>query len=247
MARTQRHATSARPTTFLTNRTTTTSTFSVTNTHLTRQFPHHHFHNRISPLLLRQHHRLHHIDHLQLLCCCRRLLSERLVRTVIRRNLHLRLLAVISYDPFHPTFSTACCRTNPLTCSDNLFSRPFYFCQPFFDHFGFTCSQVHSSSAAFCVPLCPTFLYPPLWPILALAPMATPPTQNTTCHSALRAGSNLRFALNLTFTLSTAPLTFFLWSTNTFATTHSTRNPCQTRRIFRTREHTTSSTECAAT
>ena len=61
-----------------------------------------------------------------------------------------------------------------------------------------------------------------------------------------QAGSNLRYALNLTFTLSTAPLTFFSWSTNTFAATHSTQTPCQTKRIFRTREHTTSFTECAA-
>ena len=128
MARTQRHATSTRPATFLhttTNRTTTTSTFPLTNTHLTSSFPTTTFTTGFLPFFARQHHRLHHIDHLQLLCCCRRLLSERLVRTVIRRNLHTRLLAVISYDPFHPAFSPACRRTNPLTCSDKLFSCPF--------------------------------------------------------------------------------------------------------------------------
>ena len=76
------------------------------------------------PLPPKQRHRLHHIDHFPLLCCCRRPLSENLVRTVIRRNLHLRPLAVISYDPFHPAFSTACRRTNPLTCTDNLFFTP---------------------------------------------------------------------------------------------------------------------------
>ena len=48
--------------------------------------------------------RLHHIDHLQLMCCRCRLLSERLVRTVIRRNLQTRLLAVISCDWFRPRF-----------------------------------------------------------------------------------------------------------------------------------------------
>ena len=69
-----------------------------------QQLHHHHPHNRISPLLPRQHHRLHHIDHLQLMCCRGRLLSERLVRTVIRRNLQTRLLAVISCDSFHPRF-----------------------------------------------------------------------------------------------------------------------------------------------
>ena len=110
-----------------------------------QHFPHHHIHNRIFPLLPRQHHRLHHIDHLQLLCCCRRLLSERLVRTVIRRNLHTRLLAVISYDLFHPAFSPACRRTNPLTCSDKLFSGPSAFAT-LFGTFGFSFPQAHSST-----------------------------------------------------------------------------------------------------
>ena len=148
MARTQRHATSTRPATLLhatTNRTTTTSTFPLTNTHLTSSFPTTTF-TTGSPLLPRQHHRLHHIDHLQLLCCCRRLLSERLVRTVIRRNLHTRLLAVISYDPFHPAFSPACRRTNPLTCSDKLFSGPSAFAT-LFGTFGFSFPQAHSSIA----------------------------------------------------------------------------------------------------
>ena len=81
-----------------------------------QQSPQHHIRNRIFPLPPIQHHRLHHIEHLPLLSRRRRPLN--LVRTAIWRNLHLRPLAVISFDPFHPAFSTACRRTNSLTCTD---------------------------------------------------------------------------------------------------------------------------------
>ena len=129
------------------------------------------------------------------------------MKTVNRRNLHLPPWSVFSFDPFHPAFFTACRRTNPLTRTD----------------IWFLTSNLRS-------PVCPTsicqfsgslqlrsLLYAILfhhlsWPILALALIATLPIQNTTSHSALRAGSNLRLALSPIFNPSTALWTSSLWS-----------------------------------
>ena len=164
------------------------------------------------------------------------------MKTVIRRNLHLRPWSVISFDPFHPPFFTACRRTNPLTCTDIWFFTSSLLSP------GCPTSICQFSGSLQLRSLLYAILFHQLsWPILALALIATPMIHNTTSHRALRAGSNLRFVPNPIFNPSTALWTSSLWSTNTSAVTHSTLNLCQAGLTFRTSEHTTSFTDYAAT